>query len=92
MTQSIPVPEPPIMEAANPRTWDQQPSSSSGAGSRIRTYEALSPTREESIEQLVKTSKIITKENLLELAEGLGIKITKKICGLVMRRYCKVNR
>jgi hypothetical protein len=41
MTQSIPVSEQPMMEAANPRTWDQQPSPS-GVGSLIRAFKDIS--------------------------------------------------
>jgi hypothetical protein len=76
MAQSIPIPEPPMMEAANPRTRDQQ-QSSSGVGSLIRTFEGLSPCREQTLKQLVIASVTMTTENLIGLAEELGVKIPK---------------
>jgi hypothetical protein len=56
------------------RTWDQQPSSSV-VGSHIRAFEGLSPSREQTIEQLVKVSTTMTTENIIGLSEELEVKI-----------------
>jgi hypothetical protein len=76
-TQSIPVPEQPMMEAANPRTWDQQPSSSSGVGSLIRALEGLFSGREQTLEQVVTSLVTMTTENLIVMSEEFGVKIPK---------------
>jgi hypothetical protein len=86
MPQSIPVPERPVMEAANPRSFTAP--STSSVGSLIQRFEHMRKP-EGSFEQLVAKSATVTAENLLGLAKDLGVVVPPGLLRSGMPRIAK---
>jgi hypothetical protein len=86
MPQSIPVPERPVMEAANPRSFTA-PSTSSGR-SLIQRFEHMRKP-DGSLEQLIVESATVTTENHLGLAKELGVVVPPGLLRSGMPRIAK---